>query len=73
MYITEWDYSKSTASGAKNTAMLYSDALVWSAVFIDWLDWFELVYEIYLWVDWLKFVHLIDWKNELLHQNYNIS
>ena len=22
---------------------LYGDALVWSAVFIDWLDWFELV------------------------------
>ena len=27
----------------KNTARLYGDALVWSAVFIDWLDWFELV------------------------------
>ena len=23
----------------KNTAKLYSDALVWSAVSIDWLDW----------------------------------
>ena len=27
----------------KNTAKLYGDALVWSAVFIDWFDWFELV------------------------------
>ena len=26
----------------KNTAKLYGDALVWTAVFIDWLDWFEL-------------------------------
>ena len=30
-------------SNKKNTAKLYGDALVWSAVFIDWLDWFELV------------------------------
>ena len=27
----------------KNTAKPYGDALVWSAVFIVWLDWFELV------------------------------
>ena len=28
----------------KNTAKLYGDALVWTVVFIDWLDLFELVY-----------------------------
>ena len=28
----------------KNTAKLYGDALVWTIVFIDWLDLFELVY-----------------------------
>ena len=27
----------------KNTVKLYGDALDWNAVFIDWLDWFELV------------------------------
>ena len=31
------------SNSPKNTAKLYGDALVWSAVFIDWLDWFELV------------------------------
>ena len=28
----------------KNTAILYDDALVWTAVFIDWLDWFDLFF-----------------------------
>ena len=45
-----------------NTAILFDDALVWTAEFIDWSDWFELVYD--LWVDWIDLVNLIDYFNE---------
>ena len=31
-------------SEEKNTAKLYGDALLYTAVFIDWLDLFELVH-----------------------------
>ena len=49
--------------------MLYSDALVWTAVFIDWLDWFELGY----WIDeliWLIVVYLIDWMSKSNSSDY---
>ena len=36
----------------KNTAKLYGDALVWTAVFFDWLYLFELEF----WVDWIDLV-----------------
>ena len=36
--------SKESPAIKKNTAKLYGDALVWTVVFIDWLDLFELVY-----------------------------
>ena len=45
-----------------NTAILFDDALVWTAEFINWSDWFELVYD--LWVDWIDLVNLIDYFNE---------
>ena len=37
-------HRQNIASLRKNTAKLYGDALVWTVVFIDWLDLFELVY-----------------------------
>ena len=40
MYITE---DVSDLNFSKNTAELYSDALVWTEDFIDWLDWFNFV------------------------------
>ena len=65
-------------SKRKNPAKLYDDALVWSAVFIDWLDWFELIYELIgltlsIWFfDGMDLVHLIDWLTEWLNPIYHI-
>ena len=47
------------SSQIKNTAKLYGDALVWTAVFIDRLDWFELVYYIYDLIGLTLFIWLI--------------
>ena len=71
---TNWSKKVDTKKGKKdvgkiiflkkvtNTAILFDDALVWTAEFIDWSDWFELVYD--LWVDWIDLVNLIDYFNE---------
>ena len=62
----------------KNPAKLYDDALVWSAVFIDWLDLFELIYELigltlFIWFfDKMDLVHLIDWLNEWMNPIHHI-
>ena len=65
------DYLRRIIIGWKNTAKLHGDALVWSAVFIEWLDLFELIYELIgltcsfdFLTKWILFIWLIDWMNE---------
>ena len=51
----------------KNPAKLDGDALVWTAVFFDWIEWFKFVD--YILVNWIDFVFfIIDWtKNQISH------
>ena len=42
---------------SKNPAKLDGDALVWTAVFFDWIEWFKFVD--YIWVNWIDFVFLL--------------
>ena len=56
--------STPSATASKNTAMLYGDALVWTAVLIDWLDLFELVYQSFELIGLTIIILLIGWLNE---------
>ena len=48
----------------KNTAKLYGDALVWTVVFIDCLDLFELIYYTFELIGLTLFNWLIEWMDE---------
>ena len=48
----------------KNTAKLYGDALVWTIVFIDCLDLFELIYYTFELIGLTLFNWLIEWMDE---------
>ena len=48
-------------SQKKQDRNLSNDALVWSAVFIDWLDLFEMIYELFRLT---LFIWLVDWIYE---------
>ena len=53
--------NKKIASLTKQDRNLSNDALVWSTVFIDWLDSFELFHRFMNWLDWPC---IIDWLTD---------